>query len=91
MMNKKQRPKNLPVLKTDQDVEHFVTTADLSEYDLSKMVPVRFEFEPKTARVNMRLSKDLLDSVKERAAGKGVSYQRFIRETLERAVMPSKR
>jgi predicted DNA binding CopG/RHH family protein len=50
------------------------------------MVPVRFEFKPKTERVNMRLSKGLLDSVKKRAARAGVSYQRFIRLALERAV-----
>jgi hypothetical protein len=47
---------------------------------------VRFEFKPKTERVNMRLSKDLLESVKKRAAKAGVSYQRFIRLALERAV-----
>jgi predicted DNA binding CopG/RHH family protein len=34
----------------------------------------------------MRLSKELLDSVKKRAAKTGVSYQHFIRLTLERAV-----
>jgi predicted DNA binding CopG/RHH family protein len=50
------------------------------------MVPVRFELKPKTERVNMRLSKDLLDSVKKRAAKAGVSYQRFIRLALEQAV-----
>jgi predicted DNA binding CopG/RHH family protein len=50
------------------------------------MVPVRFEFKPKTERVNMRLSKDLLESVKKRAAKAGVSYQRSIRLALERAV-----
>jgi predicted DNA binding CopG/RHH family protein len=55
------------------------------------MVPVRFEFKPKNERVNMRLSKGLLDSVKARAARAGMSYQRFIRETLERAVTQSKR
>ena len=86
MRSKKPRLKKLPVLKTDEAAEHFVATADLSEYDLSGMVPVRFEFKPKTERVNMRLSKGLLDSVKARAAREGVSYQRFIRETLERAV-----
>src|SRR5262249_23633228 len=78
MKTKKQRLKKLPVLRTDEAAEHFVATADLSEYDLSGMVPVRFEFKPKTERVNMRLSKGLLDSVKARAAREGVSYQRFI-------------
>jgi predicted DNA binding CopG/RHH family protein len=66
--------------------EKFVATADLTHYDLSTMVPVRFEFQPKAERVNMRLSKELLNNVKRRAAKTGVSYQRFIRLALERAV-----
>jgi predicted DNA binding CopG/RHH family protein len=91
MKNKRPKLKKLPVLKTDEEAERFVATADLSEYDLSGMIPIRFEFKPKTERVNMRLSKGLLESVKARAASKGVSYQRFIREALERAVTQSKR
>ena len=78
--------KKLPKLSSNKAAEDFVATADLTRYDLSEMVPVRFEFKPKTERVNMRLSKGLLDSVKKRAAKKGVSYQRFIRLALERAV-----
>ena len=91
MKSKKPRLKKLPVLKSDEEAERFVDTADLSEYDLSVMVPVRFEFMRKTERINMRLSEDLLNSVKDRAAREGVSYQRFIRLTLERAVTASER
>jgi predicted DNA binding CopG/RHH family protein len=35
--------------------EAFVATADLTEYDLAGAKPVRFEFEKKAARVNMRM------------------------------------
>jgi predicted DNA binding CopG/RHH family protein len=91
MNSKKPRLKKLPVLRTDEAAERFVATSDLSEYDLSGMVPALFEFKPKTERVNMRLSKGLLDTVKSRAAREGVSYQRFIREALERAVTQTKR
>jgi len=80
------KQKKLPKLSSNRAAEKFVATADLTRYNLSGMVPVRFEFKPKTERVNMRLSKDLLDSVKKRAAKAGVSYQRFIRLALERAV-----
>ncbi len=83
--------RKLPKLRSDKAAEDFVATADLTQYDLSGMVPVRFEFKPKTERVNMRLSKDLLDSVKKRAAKAGVSYQRYIRLALERAVAEGKR
>jgi predicted DNA binding CopG/RHH family protein len=91
MRSKPPRLKKLPVLRSDRKAERFVATADLTEYDLSAMVPYRFEFKPKTERVNMRLSKDLLDSVKARAAKVGMSYQRYIRQALEQAVMQHKR
>ena len=78
--------KKPPRLSSNKAAEDFVATADLTRYDLSEMGPVRFELKPKTERVNMRLSRELLDSVKKRAAKTGVSYQRFIRLALERAV-----
>jgi hypothetical protein len=39
--------KKLPVLKTDEEAEAFVATADLTQYDLSDMRPLRYEFAPK--------------------------------------------
>lgn len=78
--------KRLPVLKTDEEAEKFVANSDLTEYDLSKMRPFRFEFAPKTERVNMRLPSSLLLAVKSVAKKAGIPYQRFIRQTLEDAV-----
>ncbi len=78
--------KKIPTFKTDAEAERFVETADLSEFDLSGAKPARFEFEKKTARVNMRLPENLLDAVKSRAEARGIPYQRFIREALEEAV-----
>jgi len=89
MKRKKPRLKKLPPLKSDEAAERFVATADLSQYDLSGMVPVRFEFKPKTERVNMRFSKELLKTVKARAARAGVSYQRYIRLMVERGMAQS--
>jgi predicted DNA binding CopG/RHH family protein len=83
--------KKLPRLRTDKAAEDFVGSADLTEYDLSKMRVVQFEFEPKTERVNMRLPRTLLDAVKARAAKQGIPYQRYIRQALESAVAPPKR
>jgi predicted DNA binding CopG/RHH family protein len=78
--------KKLPELRSDEAAEKFVDNADLSEYDLSGMEMVRFEFQPKTERVNMRLPRPLLDAVKASAAKAGLPYQRFIRQALEAAV-----
>jgi predicted DNA binding CopG/RHH family protein len=76
----------IPVFKTDAEAEDFVDTADLSEYDLAGLRPTRFEFEPKTAQVNMRLPASLLDAVKKRAVARGIPYTRFIREAVETAL-----
>jgi predicted DNA binding CopG/RHH family protein len=82
--------KPLPSLETDEEAEKFVAESDLTEYDLSGMRFVRFEFQPKSERVNMRLPKSLLDAVKASAAKAGMPYQRFIRSALEAAVQHRK-
>ena len=80
----------IPSFKTDAEAERFVDRADLTKYDLAGLVPVRFEFDKKTAQMNMRLPKRLLDAVKKRASAHGIPYTRFIRETLERAMATTK-
>ncbi len=72
-------------MTTDQEAEAFLEQ-DLSDLDFSQFKPVRFEFEPKDARLNMRLPAPLLDAVKTRASARGVPYTRFIREALEKAL-----
>jgi predicted DNA binding CopG/RHH family protein len=81
----------LPKLASDAEAEAFVANADLTEFDLSGMRIVRFEFQPKDERVNMRLPRPLLDAVREKAEKAGIPYQRFIRQALESAVLPRKR
>lgn len=78
--------KKLPALATDEEAERFVSEADLTQFDLSDMTPMKFEFAVKDERVNMRLPKSLLDAVKARAATQKMPYQRFIRAVLEEAV-----
>ncbi len=78
--------RKLPRLKSDKEAEEFVDKADLTEYDLSGMRMMHFEFQPKTERVNMRLPKQLLTAVRAMAAKAGIPYQRFIRQTLEDVV-----
>ena len=77
--------KKIPAFRTDAEAEDFVEKADLTQYDLSGAKPVRFEFEKKAARVNMRLPEQLLEAVKQSAKARGIPYQRFIREALEHA------
>jgi len=78
--------KKLLRFRNDRAAADFVEKTDLTEYDLSEMRPIRFEFQPKSERVNMRLPRQLLDAVRASAAKAGVPYQRFIRQALEDAV-----
>ena len=78
--------KKIPTFKTDEQAARFVETADLSQYDLSGLKPVRFEFEKKSAQLNMRVPEGLLEAVKKRSATRGIPYTRFIREAVESAL-----
>ncbi|MEP6836134.1 MAG: CopG family antitoxin [Gemmatimonas sp.] len=78
--------KKFPNFQSDREAEEFVAKADLTEYDLSDFRPAHFEFEAKDTKINMRIPTSLLTAVKAAAAARGLPYQRFIRETLERAV-----
>lgn len=83
---KAKKLKPFPRFDTDEEAERFVETADLSEYDFSGFRPMRFEFEPKAAQLNMRVPQSLLDALKERARRRGIPYTRFIRELMEREI-----
>lgn len=85
-MNDGKKVKKIPRLNSDEEAERFVEEADLGEYDLSGFTPARFEYEKKTARVNMRLPEPMLNAVKNKARERGIPYQRFIREAIERAL-----
>ena len=78
--------KKFPDFKTDEEAEAFVATADLSEYDLSDMTPMRFELRKKDRAVSLRLPEKLYEAVKQRAQSVGVPYQRFIRMAIENAL-----
>jgi len=78
--------RKIPSFKSDRAAEAFVERADLSQYDLSGAQLVRFEIKRKDKSINLRLSEELYDAVRARAARAGLPYQRFIRLTLEQAL-----
>jgi predicted DNA binding CopG/RHH family protein len=82
--------KKLPTLTSDEEAEDFVANSDLTQYDLSGMVAVRFELKPKDKSVNLRLPEQLLEAIRSRATRAGIPYQRFIRMALERALQETK-
>jgi predicted DNA binding CopG/RHH family protein len=79
----KAKLKQMPPLGSDDAAEAFVASADLSEYDLSGFTPMRFEIEPKSAALNMRLPASLLAALKAKAKASGVPYTRYVRMLLE--------
>jgi predicted DNA binding CopG/RHH family protein len=81
----------IPSFKSDAEAERFVSHADSTRYDLSGSKPVQFEFEKKTAQLNMRLPKPLLDAVKSRARGRGIPYTRFLRELIAMGIASPRR
>jgi predicted DNA binding CopG/RHH family protein len=80
--------KKVPRLRTDRQAEAFLSQ-DLSKLDFSQFKTARFEFERKDEQINMRVPKPLLSAVKARVKARGIPYTRFIRETLEQAVIAS--
>jgi predicted DNA binding CopG/RHH family protein len=85
-MSARKKLKQFPRFDSDQEAERFVEQTDLSDYDFSGFKPMQFELERKPKQVNLRMSAGLLAKIKERAEARGIPYQRFIREVLERAV-----
>ena len=79
------KKRKVPKLRTDKAAEAFLDR-DLSDLDFSQFKPVRFEFEKKEARLNMRLPEAMMRALKENAKSRGIPYQKFIRETLEQAL-----
>lgn len=76
----------LPNLTSDEAAAEFIDQADLTQFDLTTMKPVQFEFAAKEARVNMRPPGELLTAVKAAANKAGMPYQRFIRQALKQAI-----
>lgn len=81
--------KKWPELRSDEEAERFVGEADLTEFDFSEMVPANFEFEKKSAALNMRIPHSLLDALKARAKSRGVPFTRYVRMLIEQDVSRS--
>lgn len=77
------KAKTMSSLASDAAAEAFVAGADLSQYDLTGFKPMRFEIEPKSASLNMRLPAALLSALKAKAKARGIPYTRYVRMLLE--------
>lgn len=82
--------KRLPVFKSDEEAAAFLER-DLTDYIAAEnFAPFPFEFRPQDQSINIRISSNLLEAVRQRAKQQGIRYQRFIRRALELAVAGKK-
>ena len=75
--------KKFPDLRSDEEADAWLQSADLSEYDLSGMKKVRFELARKDASISLRLPAALLATLKANAAKANMPTQRLIRMMIE--------
>jgi len=78
--------RKLHKITSDQEAERLMET-DLSDLDFSQLKSVQFEFQPKNKQVNLRMSESLLQAIKKKSSDLGISYQRYIRQALERSLI----
>ena len=79
--------KALPQFLSDEEAERFVDQSDLTEFNLSGGVRLsEFEFDKKSARINLRVPESLVSAIKARAKERNVPYQRLIREAIEKSL-----
>jgi predicted DNA binding CopG/RHH family protein len=81
--------KNGKKLKTDEEIEHLLE-GDMSDF-ISKndFSMTSFEFAPKNKTITIRVSEALLEAIQKQAKKRKTSYQKFIREALERVLKNS--
>lgn len=78
--------KKMPVLLTDEEAEEFVAHADLTEYDLSGFRPMTFEFPDEEERLLLSLPKRQIEALKLLAKKQDVSYDKLVRQLIDRAL-----
>ena len=74
--------KSLGKMKTDKSAMSILDT-DVSDYIHSgNFKKVNFELYPKDRTVTIRISKQLVEALKQQAKTTGISYQKFMRQAL---------
>ena len=87
MKKNKSAYKKIPVFKTDEEAEAFLEQ-DLSEYlHPANFIKVKFEFEPKSEKLNMRMTSSLMKKLKQRAKKLKIPYQKYVHSVLEHAMV----
>lgn len=75
--------KKVPNLETEEQVDAWLQSADLTEYDLPILKVMRFELSPKSSTISLRLPERLHAAFKALARKADIPTQRLIRAALE--------
>ena len=76
--------KKLKKIKTNRAAEKLLSQ-DLSPYiHQENFKPMRFELKPKNETVTIRMSEELLKSLKKKSKKQGIHYQKLIRQAIEK-------
>jgi predicted DNA binding CopG/RHH family protein len=81
--------RKIPKFTSDEQAEAFLEQ-DLSDLDFSQFKPTRFEFQKKTAQINPRIPKALLEAVKRRSATRGIPLRALFAKPLNRCFIAPK-
>ena len=81
--------KRLPKFTSDREVQEFLADDISAHIEAEKLSPMSFEFAAKNKVVNLRMSDGLLGEIKKVSKLRGMPYQRFIREAIEKALKKS--
>jgi len=88
-MNKKENKKHQRKFKSDAEVEELLE-GDMSDFIAKNdFTLTSFEFAPKNKTITIRVSEALLNAIQVQAKKRKTSYQKFIREALERVLKNS--
>jgi len=78
--------KKVPKLKSDKEAQKFLDQDLTDSLDLKNFQRVSFEFQPKTKKISIRVSEELLEAVKKKAKRQKISYQKYIRKAVEESL-----
>ena len=88
-MNKRKNKEHQKRFKNDEELEE-VLDGDMSDFITQNDFHLTtFEFAPKNKTITIRVSEELLKAIRSQAKKRKTTYQKFIREALERILKNS--
>jgi len=84
------KAKQFNTLHSDSEAIEEVENIDLTQYDLREFKPTTFEFQKKSARLELRIPAEQLVLLKQIAKKQGIPHTRLVRQFIARHDSPSR-